>query len=124
MGLVSPWLSIVGFDGLAVGGAVEAENIERVRVRGEFRHATQRRERSLEIVRQRRAQVEHRSRQRMTEAKPGCMEEVTLRRQRGQSPATPTSIGIVTYHRMPNRRDVNTDLVRASAVQVRAQEVH
>src|SRR4051812_38810353 len=80
-------------------------------------------ERDPKIFRQRRPNVDAFTGDRMLEAQPCRVQEMPLRRQSHQTASAAPPVSIVTHHRMPDTREVDAYLMRASGKQVRAKQI-
>ena len=74
------------------------------------------RQRLREILRQRRAELQLLAGQRMGEAQPGSVKEMSLGWQSHQSSPAPATIGVVTDYRMADRREMNANLMGSPRV--------
>src|SRR5215211_4079993 len=107
----------------AVGVAVEAKVIQRIRVRLEGTIVRRRRERPFQVLGQRCTKVHRSTGCRMPKSQPRRVEEMPPRGKCDQPPATTAAVRIVTDDRMPDRREVHADLMRAARMQMRAQQI-
>src|SRR5436190_27662 len=81
-------------------------------------------ERLHQLGRQRRPHLDRGPRDGMPEAEPCRMQEMPFRRQRNQTSAAPSPVGVVPHHRMSECREMYPDLMRATGVEMGAQQVH
>src|SRR5687768_15107563 len=59
----------------------------------------------------------------MNEREPRRMQKITTRRKPGDSPSSTSAVGVVTDHRVSDRREMNANLVGPPCVQMSAQQV-
>src|SRR5687767_12767689 len=59
----------------------------------------------------------------MAEDEPGRVQEMPPGRESDEPAATATTVRVIADHRMPNRREMHANLVRAARVQMRAQQI-
>src|SRR6185437_244313 len=103
--------------------AVEAKEVQRVRVGDRDVGTGGGHERSVQILRQRRAKVDRVPSDRVAKHQPRRVQEVTARWQPHQPASPAPAVGVVAHDRMADRSEVHPDLVRAPGVQMRPREI-
>ena len=106
--------------------AVEAKEVERVGNRsfsdGDIWTSGDD-ERAVQLLRQRRAEIDRFSSHRMTEDQPRRMQKVSTQREPHQLAASASAVSIITDDRMPDRGEVYSDLMRASRKEVSPKQI-
>src|SRR4051812_14263370 len=113
---------------ISSGGSVTASLIEtkrdqRVHVRWEDVFAGNGSERALQVLRQRRAEVEWLAGHRVIEREPRCVEEMPLGRKSGHTTSSAASIDVIAHDRMADRREMNADLVSPSGMEMGTKKI-
>jgi hypothetical protein len=81
------------------------------------------RQRPDEIIGQRRTELHLGARHRMLKPNPRRMQEMSLGRQSHKAPASTAPIRVISNDGMTDRREVDANLVGATRVQVRAEQI-
>ena len=76
-----------------------------------------------ELFRQRRPEFDRGTRDRVPKDEPGRMQKVPARRKSDQLASPSTAVGVVADDRMSDRRQVHPDLMCASRMEMRPQQV-
>src|SRR5438067_6347890 len=79
--------------------------------------------RTLQVLGQRRPEIERLARHWVTECEPGRVEEVPLGRKSGQTTSSAPAIRVIAHDRMADRREMNADLVSPSGMEMGTKKV-
>ena len=81
--------------------SVEAKVLQRIQIGWDVLGARDRDERSFQVLRQRGSQLHRLPGRGVTESEPCCVQEMSFRGKRNQSPPAAPTVGIVSDHWVP-----------------------
>src|SRR6185437_184172 len=103
--------------------SVEAKELERVGVGERDIGTGSRDERVVQLLRQRRSQIDQLPVSRVAEDQPGRVQEVAARWKSHQLARAAAAVRVVAHDRMSDRGEMHANLVRTSGEQVRTKQI-